>query len=117
MVRGDRSDLDNLFRWDNIRLNLPGDPNYPPKIPWVSKVPGGTQDLDAYFTTYVDDSRGATGSAEEVWRADWRVGSIWKYLGLKDDPRKRRTVDQEGGLWRGTKVHIIYGYIYQLIGE
>ena len=26
VVRGDSSDPDNLFRWDKIRLNLPGDP-------------------------------------------------------------------------------------------
>ena len=64
VVRGDRSDSYNPFRWDKIRLNLPGDPSYPPKIPWMSKVWGGAQELAAYFTTYVDDYRVASGSAK-----------------------------------------------------
>ena len=33
VVRGDRSDPDNPFRWDKIRLNLPMDPSYYPTIP------------------------------------------------------------------------------------
>ena len=41
VVRGDSSDPDNPFRWDKIRLNLPGDPSYSPAITWMSKVWGG----------------------------------------------------------------------------
>ena len=37
VVRGDSSDTDNPFRWDKVRLNLLGDPNYSPTIPWLSK--------------------------------------------------------------------------------
>ena len=55
-------DPDNLFRWYKIRINLPGDPSYSPTIPWMSKVWGGTQDMDACFTTYMDNSRVAAGS-------------------------------------------------------
>ena len=58
----------------------------------------------------------ATGSAEEAWRVARIVGSIWKYLGLQGDPQNRRMPGQDGGLWRGTKVHIIDGSIYQLTG-
>ena len=32
LVTGDSSDLDNLFRWDQVTLNLHGDPNYSPTI-------------------------------------------------------------------------------------
>ena len=35
--RIDRSDPNNSFSWDNIRLNLHGDPSYFPKNPWMSK--------------------------------------------------------------------------------
>ena len=35
VVRGYRSDPYNPFIWDKIRLNLPGEPNYSPTIPWV----------------------------------------------------------------------------------
>ena len=52
VVRGDRSDLDNPFRWDKIRFNLPGDPSYLPTITWMSKIWGGwAQELAVYFTT------------------------------------------------------------------
>ena len=54
VVRGDMSDPDNPFRWYKIMLNLPGDPNYSPTIPWMSKFLGGDQNIAAYFTTYVN---------------------------------------------------------------
>ena len=76
VVRGDRSDPDNLFRWDNISLDLPGDPSYSPTIPWMSKVRGGTQELATDFITYVDDSIVAAGSSEELWMVARRVGYI-----------------------------------------
>ena len=38
VVRGDSSNPDKLFRWNKIRLNLPGDPSYSSTIPWMSKV-------------------------------------------------------------------------------
>ena len=43
------------------------------------------------------------------------MGFIWKYLGLKDDPNKIRMEGKGGGMWRGMKVRIIYGSVYQLI--
>ena len=58
----------------------------------------------------------AAGSAKEAWRSSQRVEYIWQYLGLQDAPRKRRTEGKYGSPWRGTKVHIIYGYIYLLKG-
>ena len=63
VLRGDRSDLENPFRWGEIRLNLPGNPNYPPRVPWISKVQGISQDMAGYFTTYVDDFIVAEGSS------------------------------------------------------
>ena len=111
VVRVDSRDPDNPFRWDNIRLNLPGDPSYSPKIPWMSKLWGGVQELGADFTTYVDYSIVSAGPEKEPWREAQRVGSIWQYLGLQDAPRKRKMYRKGGGPWRGTKVHIIYGSI------
>ena len=67
VVRVDRSDTDNLFRCDKIRLNVPGEPSYSPKIPWMSKSRVGIQELASYFKTYVNNSRVVSGSAEEAW--------------------------------------------------
>ena len=35
LIRGDRRSLDNPLWWDSIRMNLPGDVDYDPKMPWV----------------------------------------------------------------------------------
>ena len=98
-------------------MNLLGGPNYPPTISLVSNVLVGTQYLATNFTTYVDDSIVATGSVEEECRVSQIVGFIWKYLYLQDSPHKRRTEGQDRDPWRGTKVHIIDGSIYHMIGE
>ena len=74
VVRGDSSYPNNPFRWYEISLDLPGDRKYSPKIPWMSKFQGGTQDMAAYFTTYVDDSRVVAESSEEAQGGSWRVG-------------------------------------------
>ena len=41
VVRGDRSDAYNPFRWDKIGFNPRGDPSYSPTIPWISKFGEG----------------------------------------------------------------------------
>ncbi len=38
VIRGDRKDPTNAFRWDTVRLNLPGSQTYDPRLPWVSKI-------------------------------------------------------------------------------
>ena len=38
-------------------------------------------------------------------------------MGLQDAPRQRKMDGQDGSTWKGTKVYIIDGSIYQLIGE
>ena len=86
-------------------------------LAWMSKVRGETQYLAEDFTTYVDDYRVEAGKSEEAWRAEWRVGYIWQYLGLQYYSRNRSMEDQYGGPRRGTKFHIIYGYVHHITGE
>jgi hypothetical protein len=38
IIQGGQSDEDNVYQWVKVRLNLPGDENYDPNVPWVSKV-------------------------------------------------------------------------------
>ena len=37
VVIGDKDLNDNIFCWDHVRMNLPGDLDYKPGTPWVSK--------------------------------------------------------------------------------
>jgi len=38
VIRGDHLNKKNVFRWDAVRLNLPGSPTYMPHLSWVSKI-------------------------------------------------------------------------------
>jgi hypothetical protein len=38
LIKGDRKDPNNAFRWDVVRLNLPGSKNYGTSISWLSKI-------------------------------------------------------------------------------
>jgi len=57
VIKGYRRDPHNLFRWDEVRLNFPGDTSYTPALPWVSKVRGPDKVLATNFVDYVDDFR------------------------------------------------------------
>ena len=77
VMKGDHKDQTNVFHWDHVRLNLPGDKDCDPKLPWVSKVKrsqdGTHWDLAADLITFVDDLRPIGGSKKEVWQAGRRA--------------------------------------------
>ena len=37
-IRGDRKDCNSPLRWDLVRMNLPGNKDYDPTMPWVYKL-------------------------------------------------------------------------------
>jgi hypothetical protein len=103
VIRGDPDNANNVFRWDNVRMNLPGQDEYDPSLPWVYKVrQDGTPASDFFF--YVDDNR-TTGNLErEAWLAARRVASVCSYLGIQDASRKRRKASKTPGAWAGAVV-------------
>lgn len=109
VVRGDRLDPSNIFRWDRVRLNLPGSGDFNPAWPWVSQVFTDTTEAEGplvriacNFATFVDDIRAAGYSLEAAWKAMRRVASMLNYLGIQDAPRKRRSpLKTEAGAWIG----------------
>ncbi len=64
-IRGDPSDVNNVFRWDTVLLNLPGSESYEPSKPWVSKGRLSDGKIAADFVTYVDDVRSCGGTWQE----------------------------------------------------
>ena len=106
IMRGDRIDPDNVFRWDELRLNLPGSSTYDPTKPWVSKIRTSDQRIAADFFCYIDDVRPCGASEEECWQAARRVASICGYLGIQDASRKRRPPSQAPGAWAGSVVAV-----------
>jgi hypothetical protein len=57
VMRGNRLDGSNVFRWDRVRLNLPGAEAYRPDLPWVSKVRDSDGRVAADVFSFVDDLR------------------------------------------------------------
>jgi hypothetical protein len=100
---GDHTNPSNPFNWSQVRLNLPGMPEYNPHLPWVSKLrPDGT--LAAGVPRYVDDQRPVGNSAEDCWRVAHTITSQYGYLGLQVTSRKMRPPSQQPGAWSGAFV-------------
>jgi hypothetical protein len=101
VIRGDRQDPNNIFRWSKIVMNLPGSTSYDPTKPWVYKERLGGDPV-AEFTLYVDDNRAVGNTKKEARMAACRVASICQYLGIQNAPRKWREASQTPGAWAGT---------------
>lgn len=106
VIRGDKGDPNNVFRWDLVRLNLPGQADYRPELPWVSKVRAEDAEIACDFVTYVDDTRTCGNSYDEARAASRRVASVMNWLGIQDAARKRRDPCQDPGPWAGSVVHV-----------
>jgi hypothetical protein len=104
VIRGNHADGKFFFEWVRIRLNLPGDRNYDPSLPWVSKVKADGR-IAADLFTFVDDLLRPTGPGRrECWRAARRAASILNSLGIQDTPRKRRDSPKKTGAWSGSVI-------------
>jgi hypothetical protein len=95
-----------VFRWDFLRLNLPGSIDYLPHLPWVSKVRADDGKIANDYVTYVDDTRTCGGSLQDARWASRVVASRLKWLGIQDAARKWRDPSQDPGPWAGSVVHI-----------
>jgi hypothetical protein len=56
IIQGDRYDEENIFQWVKVRLNLPGNLDYNPNLPWVSKEREDGK-IAADLFTFVGDLR------------------------------------------------------------
>jgi hypothetical protein len=117
VILGDRKDSGNVFRWDDVRMNLPGAPDYDPSLPWVSKIRIEDGKIAADLFIYVDDVRITGNSAKECNAAARRAASIVNDLGVQDAPRKRRFGAQEAGAWAGSVVETDSQGVYVTVSQ
>ena len=117
VIRGDRHDPSNVFRWDSVRLNLPGSASYDPGLPWVSKVRLSDGKIAADLFVYVDDARITGASEEECIDATRRVASVLNSLGIQEAPRKRRWASQTPGAWAGSIVETNPSGVYVTVSQ
>jgi hypothetical protein len=83
IIQGDRFDEENIFQWVRVRLNLPGNLDYDPNLPWVLKVQVDGR-IAADLFAFIDNLRPTGPGAKECWRAARRAESILNWLGLQD---------------------------------
>ena len=100
-IRGDRREKDNIFHWDSVKLNLPGDQGYNPSLPWVYRWDEERQKMPGYFGSYIDDIRTIDSSDRGCRAVSRRVAAWVNYLGQQDAARKRRPPSREPGAWAG----------------
>ena len=105
--RGNRRLQNNPMPWDYVRLNLPGDKTYDPRLPRVFKWCGITCKIAGDVVIFLDDQRGSGNSLENAWQVHRQYVSKQQYLGIQDAPRKTRPPSQDRcGAWAGTIVRI-----------
>ena len=104
VIKGDRKDPGNAFRWDDVRMNLPGSKEYDPKHPWVSKIRLSDGKIAADLFVYVDDARITGPTEEECWAATRQAASRVNELGIQEAARKRRWPSKKPGAWAGSIV-------------
>eukprot|EP00978_Attheya_sp_CCMP212_P046181 scaffold377919_cov55-Attheya_sp.AAC.3 len=115
-ILGDPEDEDNVFCWDRVIVNLPGNGKYDPSKPLIYKVQkDGT--IAADIVCYVDNTRVTAGSEEDAWRASCRVAKAAAWLGLQDGARKRRPSSQRPGPWAGCVAYIGKDDVKQLVTQ
>ena len=110
VIRGDRRDQSNPLAWDTVVLNLPGDKDYDPALPWVYRFNSVTKQMANFFGTYIDDIRTGGPSEEDCHRTSRRVASIINYLGMQDAARKRRAGALRPGAWAGAICFAVLGW-------
>jgi hypothetical protein len=67
VMMGDNLDDNNVFRWAEVRMNLPGSVLYDPRVQWVSKVRKEDGRVAAGLFIYIDDFRPTAPSEQELW--------------------------------------------------
>jgi hypothetical protein len=104
VIRGNRHDPNNVFRWHSVVLNLLGSEDYDPSRPWVAKYQMEEGVLAADLFIFVDDLRPTGPSREDAWKAARKAASTLSFLGIQDAPRKRRDSVQRPGAWAGSVI-------------
>ena len=116
IIFGCRTDKNNLFRWTEVKLNLPGNKNYDPSKPWICKVrEDGCIAVDVH--TYVDDLRETAPSKEEAWLAASAMAKGASYFGLQDAAQKRRPPSRTPGAWAGAVVETTADSVFKTVSE
>jgi hypothetical protein len=116
-MMGDHLDDKNVFRWAEVRMNLPGSVLYDPGVQWVSKVQKEDGRVAADMFISIDDCRPTAPSEQECWQAARKAGSTLNLLDLQEAPRKYRPGSMNPGPWARSMAYINDGEVRVLIAK
>ena len=104
--------MDNPLHWNLIKMNLPGNANYDPKMPWVYHWDEVNKRMAAHFVCYIDGIQGMGNSEHVCHSAARRVASWINYIGQQDALHKQQPPSKVPGAWVGamclTKAYGLY---------
>ena len=116
-LKGDRHADNNIFRWDKVIFNLPGDASYTPTHPRVYRVRVDGDTMAADLFIYIDDLRNTAPSELEGWEGAHQICCRLAWLGIQDAPRKRNYSSQTPRAWAGSIVHSDQDAVTLLVSE
>ena len=116
-LKGDRKDKSNIFRWERVIINLPGDNNYDPTKPRVYKVREDGTTVAADLFIYIENLRNTGPTEVEGWEGAHQVCCRLTWLGIQDAPRKKNFSSKTPRAWAGTIIHSDKGAVTLLVSE
>jgi hypothetical protein len=117
VMLGNRKDPKNAFRWDQVKLNLPGSATYDPSLPWVFKIRWSDGKIAADLFIYVDDGRVTASNKLECKRATRQAASRLNGLGIQEASRKRRWGSRNPGAWAGSMVKTTHDSVSVFVSQ
>eukprot|EP00980_Cylindrotheca_fusiformis_P003889 scaffold863_cov100-Cylindrotheca_fusiformis.AAC.4 len=118
-VIGNPSEPGNPLRWDSVKLNLPGDPSFDPRLPWVYQWDEERDTIAGSVVTFVDDGRGSGSSVEHAWQVLHRCASRFQHLGIQVAIRKVRppAPGVTPGAWAGMIAEVDSQGVYKTVAQ
>ena len=68
-----------MFRWDAVKLNLPGSTTFNPALPWVMQWNDLINNIAAAVIAFVDDLRVSGIDEETAWKDGRQLASRLQY--------------------------------------
>ncbi|KAL7571308.1 hypothetical protein ACA910_007629 [Epithemia clementina (nom. ined.)] len=116
LALGNRHDPENVFRWDRVVLNLPGDEAYNTSLSWTRKIWTDGK-MAAFVHAYVDDLQETASTEDEAWLAASRLAKAASFFGLQDAARKRCPPCKSPGAWAGALITAEEDGIYKMVSQ
>eukprot|EP00980_Cylindrotheca_fusiformis_P022018 scaffold8903_cov106-Cylindrotheca_fusiformis.AAC.3 len=118
-VVGDPTEPGNPLRWDRVKLNLPGDPTFDPRLPWVYQWDDERNSIAGSVVTFVDDGRGSGSSVEHAWQVLHRCASRFQHLGIQVAIRKVRppAPGVTPGAWAGMIAEVNSEGVFKTVAQ